>query len=291
MEPISASAASKIILAGEHFVVNGCPAIALPLPNCRLSVQISPTTNPPTHPPLIHAALEICQKHLGGPGTSLHLHIHSQIPQAFGMGSSAALSVAIPRAYSQLVQKPLSTSQILKISMEIEQIAHGTASGIDSTTITYEQPLYFLKNQPPQFLQPAPGIALAILSSQTPSKTKQMVNAVQNFRRQHPHTYNQLLQQAKTCVEQTKNALLKGDPNTLAQWTNHNQNLLQQIGVHTPKTQQLIQLALQCGALGAKTSGGGGGGIVLAITSPPKLSHLCQQLQKYHIPILSTLST
>jgi mevalonate kinase len=59
------------------------------------------------------------------------------------------------------------------------------------------------------------------------------------------------------------------DPRALGPLLTENHRLLRQIGVSTPTLDDLVALALDHGALGAKLAGAGGGGVVLALTEDP----------------------
>ena len=48
-----------------------------------------------------------------------------------------------------------------------------------------------------------------------------------------------------------------------------NHRLLAEVGVSTPRLEQLVDLCLGAGALGAKLAGAGGGGVVTALTERP----------------------
>ena len=69
------------------------------------------------------------------------------------MGSGAAVSVAILRAFSASVGHPFSDEQVSELAYEVEVIYHGTPSGIDNTVVTYARPVYFVKGKPIEILQ------------------------------------------------------------------------------------------------------------------------------------------
>ena len=76
------------------------------------------------------------------------VYLQSTIPVAAGLGSGAAVSVAILRALSAFLGAPLPDERVNQLAFEIEKLHHGTPSGIDNTVITYARPVYFVKGQP-----------------------------------------------------------------------------------------------------------------------------------------------
>lgn len=113
-EEICASAAGKVILLGEHAVVYGRPALAVPLRDLRVRVTLTPHSDPLriqapavdvdaflTDLPPEHPLARIVHLTLGHfrffPPRAL-LRIDSEIPVASGLGSGAAVSTAVVRA-------------------------------------------------------------------------------------------------------------------------------------------------------------------------------------------------
>ena len=161
MPAISASAPGKIILFGEHAVVYGRPAIAVPVLQVRAKAIVradpraqsgqvfiqAPDINlnttlddlPTTHP--IAAAIRAVTStmHLQQP-PACNLRITSTIPIAAGMGSGAAVTVAILRALSAFWGNPLNDEQVSGMAYEVEKIHHGTPSGIDNHVVTSAMP-------------------------------------------------------------------------------------------------------------------------------------------------------
>ena len=107
---------SKIILIGEHAVVYGYPAIALPLHHIEVICQIIPADSPwilfedDTLSMAVFASLE----HLGIKEARIRCRIQSMVPEKRGMGSSAAVSIAAIRAvfdYYQDLRNPGQSSR------------------------------------------------------------------------------------------------------------------------------------------------------------------------------------
>jgi mevalonate kinase len=161
----SASAAAKLILCGEHAVVYGRPAIALPLVGIRARVDIADgrtgsgitihardlhrrwlVANDPHGPisQLITSVLSYLQDQ-ATPAPDLRVTISSPIPIASGMGSGAAVATAVVRALAGHLGRQLSPAEVSALVYASEQRFHGTPSGIDNTVIAYEQPIWYIR--------------------------------------------------------------------------------------------------------------------------------------------------
>jgi len=182
-----ASAPGKIILFGEHAVVYGRPALAVPVTQVHADVEVTASRDNQTliHAPDInlHAELNsLPSDHpiasvihnllfsLGiSPFPSLEIKITSTIPVASGLGSGAAVTVALIRALSSFLSHPLPNEQINQFAYEIEKLHHGTPSGIDNTVVTYARPVYFIRRLPLSRGRGGWGVRLKFSASALPS--------------------------------------------------------------------------------------------------------------------------
>ena len=106
MSQISVSAPGKCILFGEHAVVYGQPAVAVALDQ-RITVRLQPSQtgtwlldgnrlNMSRNPHISGLIQKLWPVDMGAP--PLSIHIQGNIPRSSGLGSSAALSVALAGA-------------------------------------------------------------------------------------------------------------------------------------------------------------------------------------------------
>ncbi|MEN4010939.1 MAG: mevalonate kinase [Bellilinea sp.] len=301
MPAISATAPGKIILFGEHAVVYGQPAIAAPVTCMRVKVYIlaapaSPagkvrieapalpldtTTDQlqPEHP--IHRVFNLLYDALGiSAFPAMHIKITSTIPKGGGMGSSAAVSVALARGLSSFVGLPLPDQQINQIAYEVEKYFHGTPSGIDNTVITYARPVYFVRGQEPEFLSLAQPLTFVIADSGIQASTAHMVGKVRLGWQENQTQYESWFAAIGKLVHSAKQILAEGSTEQLASLINENHQLLKNLGVSLPHLDQLVTAALENGALAAKLSGGGGGGNIIALTHPGEAPQIAAALER-----------
>lgn len=283
-----ASAPGKIILFGEHAVVYGQPAIAVPVTAVSAKARIQPDIGAPggrvwlraeqvgvdaaldelpAGDPLA-AAVRAALDALGvGQPPAFRLGVSSTIPLAGGMGSGAAVSVAILRAVSGFLGHPLGDEQVNALAFEIEKLHHGTPSGIDNTVITYAQSIFFVKGQPMERLSVGAPLQLLIADSGAAAPTAETVAAVRRGWEAEPQRYEGLFAQIGGIVRAARAALAEGDAAELGALMDANQVLLQELDVSSAQLEALAAAARSAGALGAKLSGGGRGGNMLALAA------------------------
>jgi len=289
MPAFSASAPGKVILFGEHAVVYGQPALAVPVADVAAKVRIQPApdlprgdvritalavglhnaplSSLPDEDPLAKAVrltVETVKAHL----PAARIWISSTIPVAAGLGSGAAVSVALARAVSGFLGKALPPQTVSAIAYEVEKIHHGTPSGIDNTVITYAQPVYFVRGEPIRTFRIAKPFTLVIADSGVPAPTAEAVGDVRRAYQAEPERYRALFTAVGRVVESARAAIVGGAVEDLGALMDENQRLLEQIGVSCPTLERLIAAAKQAGALGAKLSGGGRGGNIIALVPP-----------------------
>lgn len=281
---VKASAPGKVILVGEHAVVYGRPAIAVPVWETLATAAVTPAA--PGHGCVIHARDLGCTIDLAAAGDDeplavvgratlaylgisplpdWQIELTSTIPPASGMGSGAAVSAALVRGLCAQAGHSPDPAIVSQLVYRAEQIYHGTPSGIDNTVVAYGSPVWFVKGTPPVVFAPARPFMLAIADSGTPGLTKQTVAGVRARWRADPVRYETWFDEIAGLVHAARAAMAQGAPAALGPIFDRNHALLQQIGVSTPQLDSLVESARDAGALGAKLSGGGGGGNLIAL--------------------------
>lgn len=301
MPAYSASAPGKIILFGEHAVVYGRPAIAVPVLQVRAKaiVNADPRSAPGTvklrapniglettlsdlpeeHPlaaVLLKAASAMKLSHI--PACSIQ--ITSNIPIAGGMGSSAAVSVAILRAFSAWIGHPLSDEQVSKLAYEVEIIHHGTPSGIDNTVITYASPVYFVKGKPIETLHVKRSFTLVIGDTGVQSSTSSAVGDVHQAWESDPARVEGLFDRIGEITAYGRRAIESDRVDELGPLMDENHDLLCKLGVSSAELDGLVEAAHEAGALGAKLSGAGRGGNMIALARPDGAEQIAKALEK-----------
>ncbi len=255
----------KLILCGEHAVVYGHPALAVAV-NQGATVRLRAVEGP-THvvspsiddPRLLEAVISI----VGESGWAVT--IESDLPIGKGMGSSAAIAVALVRAFAHSQGQSISLDDVYAKAYAAEAAFHGTPSGLDHAVASRGGMLWFERG-PPTVMRPAPvpPFPVVVIDSGSAGNTKDMVNGVLSRR----PAVDPILAAIGDLVPKVHAALL--DPASLGPLLLENHGLLKDLGVSTPVLDQLVDLAMAHGAHGAKMAGAGGGGVVLAVTPSPE---------------------
>ena len=301
MPAVTATAPAKIILFGEHAVVYGRPAIAVPVleVKARAVVRAEPRAAPgsiqiqapaldlsvayqelPAEHPLgaaVRLVLEALEIHRP---PALSLRVTSTIPIAAGMGSGAAVSVAVLRALSTFLGNPLPDERVCELAYRVEELYHGTPSGIDNTTITYARPVFFIRGQPIQTLLVRETFTIVIGDTGVLSPTSISVGDVRRAWEAETVRYEALFDAAGSLAGEARQAIEAGDIVTLGPLMDENQRILVEMGVSSADLERLVQAARNAGALGAKLSGGGRGGNMIALATPATAAGIERALQE-----------
>jgi mevalonate kinase len=301
MPAFSATAPGKIILFGEHAVVYGQPAIAVPVTHVFAKATITPDIhappgkiniqapdigvystlkNLPGNDPIGAAIRGVMSEFVTSRIPACTLKVRSTIPIASGLGSGAAVSVAIIRALAGFIGQPLDLETVSRIAFEVDRIHHGTPSGIDNTVVTYNKPLYFIRDEAIETFKIAKPFTIVIGNTGIESPTRETVSDVRKMWQTDQAQFDRLFAAIGSITKTARQAIENGYPDRLGPLMDENHALLQEMGVSSPELDQLKSIAKRDGALGAKLSGGGRGGNLISLVHPEAAEPIAQALQK-----------
>ncbi len=286
----------KIILLGEHAVVYGAHALAAPIPmaieaainkadkgvtliiprwGLEQRLQLS---NP--EPKSFEKSLAIVLDQLGLKHQPMCIEIFPKVPKAMGLGGSAAVAVAIIRALDNFFDLNLGDERVNELAFECEKVAHGHPSGIDNTLATYGQFLVYKKGDPPEIntVNVTSPLRIVIGMSHTESLTAHMVARVRKAWKGNKALYERIFNEIDTLSLLGLDAIKENDLKQLGELMNVCQGLLNALGVSSWEIEELVQIARNNGALGAKVTGGGGGGSMIALC-PDSASEVVSAMQ------------
>ncbi|HSY40555.1 MAG TPA: mevalonate kinase [Polyangia bacterium] len=266
----------KVILVGEHAVVHGHAALAAGLSTgiavearagrtsgaSRLrvpawSLEASAGDGTP-----VGRALEAIVRRIEAP--VLDFVADAQIPSRAGLGSSAALSVAVARAAAAAVGRADATDAIDAAVMAAEEVFHGTPSGIDAAAAKSGVTGRFTRAtgwHPVPVLQ---KITICVGLSGRPRDTAAQVAAVGRLRARLSVAEDMLALLGRL-ADDAGVALAKGDVDGLGRIMDAAHGLLSALRLSSPELDTLVHAARAAGAVGAKLTGAGGGGAVIAL--------------------------
>lgn len=302
MSTPSPSACGKLILLGEHAVVYGRPALGMGVGELYVEARPGPspglTLNAPDWKLRAEAetagrlgqALRLLEGHFGQAAEGVELYVQSNLPLAAGLGSSAALAVGCVRALAQKAGRYAEPDAQRAIAHELEGVFHGTPSGIDDTIASYGGLCLFARAGASHLAQPSLGPALTaqcrrVLAPLPPllighsgqaHDTRELVLGLRARIATHPSRYEALFTEIEALVWRSLTALAAGDWPALGTAFLKNQALLDELGVGAQNVTDMITLALESGAFGAKLTGAGGGGAVIALIDGEARARLAQ---------------
>ncbi|MCJ7590225.1 MAG: hydroxymethylglutaryl-CoA reductase, degradative [Woeseiaceae bacterium] len=295
MDVAVASAAGKIILLGEHAVVYGRHAVAVPIPNAvTASVSLSAENTTLRVPEWgfvanidasgsagIDAMVNLIRKELAIADVNFTIHVTSFLPRGMGLGSSAAIAVAMTRAFALCTKRDLDDAALNDIAYECEKLAHGNPSGIDNTVSCYGTAMLFRNGNTPSMkvlsLDEVPPLVIAF--SHGLGSTLEQVAAVRRRHEKNSEHYDALFDQIDALSLAGAAALVSKQYDQLGRLMNICHGLLNAIEVSTPDIEKMVAIARDNGAVGAKLTGAGGGGSIVALC-PAKEDDVRSALQR-----------
>lgn len=288
--PAIARAPGKIILAGEHFVVLGAPAVAMAI-DLYSEAQVTPKgsktgvdvnadiplrflSGKPGNPvkldprellrPLQLAA-EVTMKHVGISGRGLQVDVECEIPVAAGLGSSASTTVAIISAVAKSRQMELSRKEIFTLAFAPENYLHGKPSGVDQATCIYGGIIQFNRPFNVKILRPEREPVILVCDTRVHHATRTLVGGVVKKSQRERGRFQDYIAEVREISSGVAKALREGDDEDLGTLMNQNHDFLRKIGVSNPKLDHLVDVARRLGSLGAKLTGAGGGGCIIVL--------------------------
>lgn len=284
MSLLSASGAvgeahSKLILAGEHAVVYGKPAIAIPFPlTIRAVVDVNPgetilesliysgdVKEMPHEMNGIKECIKMTFQLLKKPLKDIRIKIDSDIPLGRGLGSSAAAATAVVRGIFSFYNKKLSNEDLFYLVGLSETHAHGKPSGIDMTAVAGDLPIYFKSPEGGKYFKTLKPLHIVVADSGIIGDTRKAVGNVKRAYERETERINKIVDRIGDIVNRVKVSMINGDVAAIGALFNENHEELRALGVSNDSLDGLVDEARRIGALGAKLTGGGLGGCMIAL--------------------------
>ncbi|MGW0771362.1 mevalonate kinase [Streptomyces sp. NPDC002676] len=288
---------AKAILLGEHAVVYGAPALALPVPQLTVTAtagwsdtpddggDVSFTMTGSAWGPVVTQASEGLRrlitefKSATGVTDSRHLDviIDAAIPPGRGLGSSAACARAVVLALADLHGREVSEKAVFDLVQFAENVAHGKASGVDARSVGATVPLRFQAGEAEELSIGCDALFILADSGEAGS-TKEAVDMLRaGFERQEGAREN-FVGRATQLTDEVAQALADGKLADAGARMNDCHELLSEVGISTDRIDALVEAARAAGSLGAKITGGGLGGCVIALAQPEQAREATRRL-------------
>jgi len=258
----------KLILLGEHAVVFGQPALAAGIPR-GVRAEATPGNGRVSVPawgldaragdgsPVGTAAARLLDR-LNA--RALDFQVEAEIPARAGLGSSAAMAVALARA----ARPDAPIEDLLAAVAESETVFHGAPSGIDAAAALHGGIGTFRLGEGWRPVPIQRRIKVCVGLSGKPRETRAQVEAVGRLCARMPAA-RKIIDLLGEVSQAGITAVGDGDIDNLGRLFDMAHGLLAALRVSTPELDALVHAARASGAIGAKLTGAGGGGAVIAI--------------------------
>ncbi len=274
---------------GYHLIVENIPSFGLQMDLRGVDTDADADAQPHPQPFLnygeasraiayIRCAIQYMERRYGhrvegggGGGRGVEIRVSSEIPLSAGLGSSAAVSVATIAAlkrYFGLWNGDL--EELRADAHRVEEAVQGKASPTDTAISTYGG-YVVIEGGEVKRLHDLPEIELVTGSittiplgagaehlSELRLKTRKLVEAVKARKEAFSSVFEYIASAADVLTVEAIEALRRHDLARVGSLMNINHGLLDAIGVVPRELSELVKLAQDAGALGAKVTGAGG---------------------------------
>ncbi len=271
----------KWVLAGEHAVIRGGCAVALPCPQKMLhlefvdceknSVYVEPAPLQEMIPELITEFEKLSQTQVGASLKGL-LKIESSIPVGAGQGSSAALCVAVVKWLNTKLKIQIAEKDLVRIATRMEDQFHGTSSGMDVATCFAGEPIEFYRERGGRPLGIKNLPKFETLDTGLRSITKNCVSKVIQKFEENPalgkKLDSQMSESALLAIEGLKmydRGEVTHGLDRISKAMKAAQGCFEQWGLVPAKVKKMEQELYKKGALAVKLTGSGEGGFLIAL--------------------------
>lgn len=230
----------------------------------KITVLTSLTKTPLTYPILaIGETLLYYKKRLP---SGFALKINSDIPQGAGLGSSAAVAVAVAGAVTKFLGEEIDTEKMYDIAFRTEQKKHGRPSGGDPATVLHGGMVWFRREtasfkiieQVPFVIGPDIKDNFYLVDSGVPSEsTGEMIARVKAFHDAHGADAHRIFDSQERLTRQLLTAFRNNEAMQVTEIIKRGQRNLEKLGVVSIAAKKIVRDIEKAGGA-AKISGGGG---------------------------------
>jgi mevalonate kinase len=263
----------KWVLAGEHTVIRGAPAILVPASEFPFVLEYRENTaSEPrewtiqswgTLSPVVKRAVDLLEEWDGLSLIQVPVFesIQSRIPEGAGLGSSAAICVSVARAVLSL-NKPNGFEKELewRLATRLEDLFHGTSSGMDVAAISLQRPILFQSGAVQGEILLPPSFRFQLEDTGIRSQTKLCVEKVKAAVAKNPEGDEAM----RRAVELARLGIEEVDPLKVVASMEFSTAIYRDWGLVTPEIEAKMKATLNRGARSVRLTGSGLGGYLVS---------------------------
>lgn len=268
------SAPAKWVLTGEHAVLRGATAVAFPHPDFSLRLVFAPESEgafevvPETARSVILDLLHLVQDEQNARGREFQipsgrLSLSSNIPSGAGLGSSAALCVAVARWLSEPLGIP--EAGLLEFATHLEHRFHGKSSGMDIAVCAVGRPISFVRGRGPTLLGADWNPHFTFHDTELRASTSECIRRVERLRDDDPVSAIRADELMAKASRQALEGLARCDRQLVADGMRSAHEAFLIWSLVPGAVQRQIEELYRRGALAVKLTGAGGGGFLVAL--------------------------
>lgn len=288
---VTVSAPGKLMLFGEHAVVYDHPCLVTAVDQrIHLTAEILESSNFELEASDVDVSnykkpiadlgqgeipkgakfVEIAIKNIYekfGLNKGLRITTTSEFSSKFGFGSSSASTVCVVKALSELFDLKLDNKTIFDLAYKTVLNIQGKGSGFDVAAAVWGGTLYFVTGG--KVIEPLNinSLPLIVGYSGVKADTVTLINKVKEKFANNQSRLDEIYNEVEDIVEKAKPLVISPNWEKVGKLMNDNQKLLVELGVSIEKLDDMIRLAIENGAYGAKLSGAGGGDCMISLSS------------------------
>ena len=283
--PFQTQVTGKWVLAGEHSVLRGATAVALPHPEAILKLRFVPAGSGPRQklritPPAAEVSVlellgSVAEAWQESEGKTFEmpkgeLSIESSIPIGAGLGSSAALCVALTRWLAEPLRIELAKQA--EFATGLEHRFHGRSSGMDVAVIARGEPISFVMGGEAKAIGVRKIPKFTFHDTGLRTRTSEAVVRVEKFREEFPEVAIKIDDSMAEASRKVMEGLVVYDSGGGQQGLKLIQDGMKQARecfyqweLVPGEARRIEEQLLNQGALAVKLTGAGGGGMVVAL--------------------------
>lgn len=303
MQRTEVSMPGKVIFFGEHSVVYGYSAIAVPiniLSSCTITTcssdfsnlvfsdynrsfkfkSINEIENIINHQFIqFYKILAKIQEDFSIKLKNITINLKSSLWRGAGLGSSASTAGALVKAILKHHNLTYSEKYINNLVYFSEKIVHGKPSGIDNTVILGRKPIEY-QNGNIKVLKSKISFPILISFSGEQRQTINAINKVAGLFQNQPKLIHNHFREIEFCAKRGIESMISGNIEEIGRLFEKNHEILKNFHLSTNKIEKIREIAKNNEAYGSKLTGAGLGGSVIIVGSKDTLETISKILRK-----------